>query len=288
MLSKNIHTFLDCDADYDEARAVLFGAPYDSTTSFMPGTRFASAAMRNASVYLENYSPYQDRELQQAKIFDSGDLELPFGDNEAALKLIEERVVIILTDKKLPVMIGGEHLVTLAAIRALGQHQPELEIIHFDAHADLLDEYLGVRLSHGSVMRRCGELLGAGRIHQFGIRSGTRAEFALAATGFTNLTKFDFSGLTDTLAHLAGKPVYLSIDLDVLDPSVLPGTGTPEAGGVSFQALLEAILSVCQNTNVVGCDLVELCPPADTSNASTLTACKLLRELLLALPTKED
>ena len=180
MLGKNTETFIGCDCEYEEAQIVLFGAPFDSTTSFRPGARFGSSAMRHESFGLETYSPYQDKDLTDYNIFDSGDLELCFGSAESALADIEERTEQILEDGKLPLLLGGEHLVTLGAVRAVHKQYPDLHIIHFDAHADLREDYLGAALSHACVMRRCHELLGDGRIHQFCIRSGERAEFEFA------------------------------------------------------------------------------------------------------------
>ena len=280
-MNKNVETFLGCDKEFDESGIVIFGAPFDSTTSYRPGTRFASKTMRSESFGIETYSPYQDKDLEDAHVFDGGDLELCFGNTEHALKQIEEYETEILQAGKLPGMIGGEHLVTLGAVRAVIKKYPDLHMLHFDAHTDLRDEYLGEKLSHANVMRRVWELTGDNKIFQFGIRSGERAEFIWAREHvFTN--KFNFNGLEQTVKRLQEKPVYLSIDLDVLDPSIFPGTGTPEAGGVSFSELLSAILAV-SGLNIVACDVNELCPVYDQSGVSTAVACKILRELLLSL-----
>jgi agmatinase len=283
MLSPNIETFIGCDAGYEEADIVLFGAPFDSTTSFRPGARFGPSAMRHESFGLETYSLYQDADLTDCKIFDSGDLELCFGSAEKALADIEERADTILDDGKFPLLIGGEHLVTLGAVRAALKKYPDLQIIHFDAHADLRDDYLGAKLSHACVLRRCHDLLGDGKIHQFCIRSGEREEFRFAA-GHTDLHPFDFTGLEEVVARLRadGTPVYFTIDLDCLDSSVFPGTGTPEAGGVSFVQLLQAIRTVSA-AHIVAADVNELAPMLDATGVSTATACKVLRELLLSL-----
>lgn len=280
--SKNVETFLGCDANYEDARIVLYGAPFDSTTSYRPGTRFASRMMRAESYGLETYSPYQDLDLEDAAVFDGGDLELCFGDTQKALDDIHDFAADILKDNKLPLLIGGEHLVSLPAIQAVYEKYPDLCVIHFDAHTDLRDDYLGAKLSHASVIRRVWDFVGDGRIWQFGIRSGERAEFYWAKE-HTHLQKFNFDGLENAVAQLKGKPVYLTIDLDVLDPSCFPGTGTPEAGGVTFMQLFNAMLSVIQGCQVVGCDLVELSPMLDASGASTATALKVLREMLLGL-----
>jgi len=278
-MEKNIHTFIGCDSEYDESKIVIFGAPFDSTTSYRPGTRFASSAMRNESFGIETYSPYQDKDLTDIKVFDGGDLELCFGSPESALNDIENFSSKILGNGKLPCMIGGEHLVTLGAVRAAVKKYPDLHIIHFDAHADLRDDYLGQKFSHACVMRRCHELVGDGKIFQFGIRSGDREEFLWGKNHVTT-NKFDFTGLEKIAEKILNKPVYFTLDLDVLDPSCFPGTGTPEAGGVSFTELMSAIKSVSA-LNVVGIDVNELSPMLDQSGASTALACKLLREILL-------
>lgn len=283
-MNQNVETFIGCDCPYDEAKIVLFGAPFDSTTSFRPGTRFASRAIRGDSFGIETYSPYQDLDLEDYSVFDSGDLELCFGNSPKALEQIQAHTEKILSDGKIPGMIGGEHLVTLGAVRAVAERYPDLCVIHFDAHTDLRQEYLGETLSHATVMRRVWDLLGDGRIYQFGIRSGERAEFQWAQ-GHVFTNKFNFDGLDSAMESLQGKPVYFSIDLDVLDPSVFPGTGTPEAGGVTFSELLYAIQQV-SNLQIVGFDLNELSPIYDQSGASTALACKVLRELLLAILSK--
>ena len=286
MLNKNIETFLGCDNDYIDSDIVIFGAPFDSTTSYRPGTRFASRTMRAESYGLETYSPYQNLDLEDFKIFDAGDLELCFGDTELALKDITEMTRTILSDGKLPFMIGGEHLVTLGAVRAMAEKYPDLHIVHFDAHADLREEYLGARLSHASVIHRCWDIIGDGKIYQFGIRSGDRAEFEWGKNHVIT-QKFDFNGLEDVIKKLKDKPVYFTLDLDVLDPSVFPGTGTPEAGGVSFIQLLDAILKVGE-LNIVGTDINELSPMLDQSGASTAVALKIMREWLLRLCAKKE
>ena len=282
-MQRNVENFIGCESSYQDAKIVLFGAPFDSTTSFRPGARFGPAAMRHESFGLETYSPYQDKDLEDLAVFDSGDLELCFGSSEMALADIEARAREIVSDGKFPLLLGGEHLVTLGAVRAVLEKYPELHIVHFDAHADLRDDYLGAQLSHACVLRRCHDLIGDGRIHQFCIRSGDRTEFEFAAA-HTEMHKFDFTGLAQLTEQLCASkvPVYLTIDLDCLDPSCFPGTGTPEAGGVSFLQLLEAIRTVTK-ANIVGADLNELAPTLDTTGVSTATACKVLRELLIAL-----
>lgn len=280
-MNKNSSTFIGCDKEYDESKIVIFGAPFDSTTSFRPGARFASSAIRSESFGIETYSPYQDKDLLDIHVFDAGDLELSFGNTQKALDSIKDMTDKIVADSKIPCMIGGEHLVSLANIKAVLKKYPDLHIIHFDAHADLREDYLGEKLSHASVIRRAWELVGDNKIYQFGIRSGDKDEF-LWAKDHVSMQKYDFCGLSETIKKLKDKPIYFTIDLDVLDPSIFPGTGTPEAGGVTFNELLSALFNVC-DLNIVGFDIVELSPIYDHSGVSTAVACKILRELLLAV-----
>ena len=282
MLNKNIETFIGCVSEYRDADIVLFGAPFDGTTSLKPGARFAPHTIRSQSFGLETYSPYQDMDLGEISVFDSGDLELCFGNSERVLNDIEKRVDTIITDHKFPFMIGGEHLVTLGAVRAAVRRQPDTHIIHIDAHTDLRDDYLGEKLSHATVIRRCHEITGDGKIYQFGIRSGERSEFLWSETR-THLIMYGFEGLPGIIEALDGAAVYLTVDLDVLDPSVFPGTGTPEAGGVGFDALRRAVTDICRFCRVVGCDVCELSPTYDPSGISTAAAAKIIREMLLAL-----
>jgi len=279
----------DLDCPYADSLAVIIGVPYDGTASYRKGTRLGPDAMRNESYGLESFSPYLNSDIDGAPIFDFGNLEFPAEDPQSILSTIEKAVRGVLSDGKVPVLLGGEHLITLGAIRAISEKYENLHILHFDAHADLRDDYLGEKLSHATVLRRCHELVGDGRIFQFGIRSGTQDEFEFAKT-HTSCRRFDLQGLEDTIQKLTGVPVYITIDLDVLDPSVFPGTGTPEAGGVSFDVLLRAVHSLT-GLDIVGMDLCELSPPCDPSGISTVTADKIFRELMLTWlksRTKED
>lgn len=282
MLNNNVQTFIACDSSYDDAKIVLFGAGFDGTTSFRPGTRFGPSAIRNDSFGIETYSPYQDKDMVDYSYFDSGDLELPFGSVTRTIDDISVRSDRILSDGKVPFMIGGEHLVTLGSVKAVSDKFSDLYIIHFDAHADLRDDYLGQKLSHACVLRRCHEIVGDGHIFQFGIRSGDRDEFVFADE-HTEMHRFSFEGLEETVEKLKGKKVYFTLDLDVLDPSIFPGTGTPEAGGVTFDELRKAVTLVCSELDIVGCDVNELSPVYDQSGVSTAVACKIIREMLLAM-----
>ncbi len=277
--------FIGCDKSYKEADTVIFGAPYDSTTSFRPGTRFGPNAMRMESFGIETYSMLQDKDLiEDTNVFDSGDIELPFGDPKPALKMLEKRARQILKDGKRPFLLGGEHLVTLPVVKATLEKHPELVIIHFDAHADLREDYLGNPLSHACVLRRCHDLVGDNRIFQFGIRSGTKEERQFMKDGHVTTELFSDKTLKEVVKKIGPKtPVYLTIDMDVLDPSEFPGTGTQEAGGFTYNQLVEDMRLICRELNIVAIDNVELNPGLDTSGRSTALACKFLREELLAL-----
>ena len=272
--------FIGCESGYDEADLVIFGAPFDGTCSYRPGSRFAGSSIRSESYGIETYSPYLERDLADLSVFDAGELDLPFGNACEVLDRIEEAASEIASDGKILLMIGGEHLVTLGAVRAIAKKHPGLNILHFDAHADLRDDYMGEKLSHATVIRRCHELVG-GKVCQFGIRSMTREE-DLWARENTIQRKYDFGTLDEVLDLLRGKPVYLTIDLDVLDPSIFPGTGTPEPGGVSFTDLISAIHRI-RGLDIVGCDVNELAPHYDQSGVSTAVACKVIRELILSV-----
>lgn len=275
------YCFMACDSDYEGASIVIFGAPYDGTVSYRPGTRFAPSAIRNESFGIETYSPYLKKDLEDIKVFDAGDLEFGFGNTRKVLDEIKDMTAKIIANDKIPVMLGGEHLVTLGCIEAMALKYPDLHIVHFDAHADLREEYLGEELSHACVLRRCHELLGDNRIFQFGIRSMTRDEDEFAEI-HTVQVKYSLEGLDNVIEQLKGRPIYVTLDLDVLDPAYFCGTGTPEPGGVSFMDLMKAVHKLNELT-IVGADINELAPHYDQSGMSTITACKILRELVLTI-----
>ena len=285
MMQAQTNQFIGCDVPFEDAKVVLFGAPYDSTTSFRPGTRFGPNAMRMESFGIETYSMLLDKDLlDDTSVFDSGDIELPFGNQEQTLAMIEARADEIVAAGKIPFLLGGEHLVTLGSVRAVAKKHPDLRIIHFDAHADLREDYLGNPLSHACVLRRCHDLLGDGRIFQFGIRSGTREERRFMRDGHVTTELFSDTTLDAVLDAIGpDAPVYLTVDMDVLDPSEFPGTGTQEAGGFRYPQLVADVRKILAQLNVVGLDNVELNPGLDSSGRSTALACKFLREELLSL-----
>ncbi|OON98040.1 MAG: agmatinase [Epulopiscium sp. Nele67-Bin005] len=275
------HSFIGCESSFDDAQIVIVGAPFDGTTSYRPGTRFAPNQIRIDSYGLETYSPYLDLDLEDYQIADIGDIEFPFGNTPKVLDAIEENISTIVDANKKPLMIGGEHLVSLPAFKALVKKYPDLHIIHFDAHTDLREHYMGEKLSHATVIRRGWDILGDDKIFQFGIRSGTKEEFEWAKS-HTHLNLFDASTLESILPKLQGKPVYLTIDLDVLDPSIFSGTGTPEPGGMMMKEFLDALIMI-KELNFVGADVVELSPHYDPSGVSNAVACKVIREVALLL-----
>lgn len=279
-MNRELLTYMGFEDAYENANIVLFGAPFDGTVSFRPGTRFASAAMRTDSYGLETYSPYFDMDLEEHALFDAGDLDLPFGNKEQVLDMIEAQAAQIVKDQKIPLMIGGEHLVTLGAFRAVQKRYSDVVILHFDAHADLRADYMDEPFSHATVIRRCHDLIGDGRIWQFGIRSGTKEEFQFAKA-HTVMERFDVNSVETVASALGDRPVYVTIDLDVLDPSIFPGTGTPEPGGITFKEMIGAVQAL-KGLNIVGADIVELSPHYDSSGASTAAACKVWRELTMA------
>jgi agmatinase len=262
-----------------DGRICLFGAPFDSTSSFRPGSRFGPGAIREASYGLETFSPALNADLEDCSFMDMGDVELPFGDPAPALDIIEKTTQGILSAGRIPFLLGGEHLMSLGAIRATAKVHPDLKVIHLDAHADLRDDYLGMKLSHATVMRRVYEFLGHESLRQIGVRSCTRDEHALV---------LDVQSTSaEQIALRAGnRPCYLTCDLDILDPSVLPGTGTPEPGGLTYQELITMLVSIISRLNIVGLDIVELAPQLDPTDISSIVAAKVVRECLIVLNRK--
>ena len=280
LIIKNGH-YEGCISTYEDAEVILFGAGFDGTSTYRPGSRFAPMALRSETLLAqEDYSPYFDLDLKDKKIHDLGDVEVVFGDTSETLARIEKISTFIVNDGKKLVCIGGEHLVTLPVIKPLLNKYPDLQIIQLDAHLDLMDELFGDRYSHGTVMRRIFDLMKQPfRIYQVGVRSGHQDEYTFAKSN-TKLFPFNSDTFLKNLDAFSDKPVYLTIDLDVFDPSLIPGTGTPEAGGIFFQEFI-SILKRIKNINIVGADMVELSPQIDPTNTSTIVASKILRELLL-------
>ncbi|MBA2872810.1 agmatinase [Anoxybacillus calidus] len=277
------NVFIKSHPNFEESEAVIYGMPMDWTVSYRPGSRFGPARIREVSIGLEEYSPYLDRELEEVKYFDAGDIPLPFGNAQRSLDMIEEFVDKILAADKFPLGLGGEHLVSWPVIKAMYKKYPDLAIIHMDAHTDLREQYEGEPLSHSTPIRKAAELIGPTNVYSFGIRSGMKEEFEWAKENGMYIAKFEvLEPLKEVLPKLAGRPVYVTIDIDVLDPAHAPGTGTVDAGGITSKELLAAIHEIAKSdVKVVGADLVEVAPVYDHSEQTANTASKLVREMIL-------
>jgi agmatinase len=278
--------YISASASFEKSQGVILGCPYDGSASFRPGARFGPSAIRRASWGIETFSPYFQRDLSQCSIHDMGDLELPLGEKKISLGLIRKALGKILSGRKLPIILGGDHLITLPIIEEILPLYPQLYIIHIDAHTDLREEYLGEFLSHCTVMRRLIERMGEGRLFQIGIRSGTEDEFKLARK-IKSIISLEPASLNSMIRRLRNKPVYITLDLDVIDPSLLPGVGTPEPGGFTFQEFI-SLLKKLQTLHVIGFDIVELTPDYDPTQVSSITASVILREMILAFCLKKD
>ncbi|TAA72955.1 agmatinase [Planococcus salinarum] len=275
--------YIKSHPNYDESKAVLYGMPMDWTVSYRPGSRFGPNKIREVSIGLEEYSPYLDRELEDVKFFDAGDIPLPFGNPEKSLLEIETYVHTLLKDDKIPMGMGGEHLVSLPVMRAVASKYDDLAIIHFDAHTDLRENYEGEEYSHSTPIRKIADHIGPQNVYSFGIRSGMKEEFEWAKEQGMHISKFEvLEPLKEILPTLDGRNVYVTIDMDVLDPAHAPGTGTVDAGGITSRELLASIHAIAASgVNVVGFDLVELAPVYDHSDQTANTASKLMREMIL-------
>lgn len=280
-LMDRITGFMGCTFNYDEADTVIAGIPMDFTVSFRPGTRAGAQAVRSVSIGIEEYSVDQDKDLADYSYFDAGDIALPFGQVEQSLEKIGQVTAALLDDHKFPIFIGGEHLVSLPIIREVAKKYPGLKVVHFDAHADLRTDYLGNSVSHATVMRKVCEIIGPQNLFQFGIRSGTRDEFQFARENTNIFVKEIFPALQQVLPRLEGSPVYVSLDIDVVDPAYAPGTGTAEADGCTSGEILAAV-RLLGGQQIVGFDLVEISPVYDQTERTALLGAKLVREAILA------
>ena len=275
--------FLCAQNPLESARVVLLGCPFDETASFRRGARFGPDAIREASDCLETYSPHLDRDLGDTALCDLGDVDFATDDTRAALDSIRTEASRIFRAGKRPVFLGGEHLVSLPAVEAALGVYPGLAVFQWDAHADLREDYLGEKLSHACVMRRVLELAGVGPLHQFGVRSGTREEFEWMRANET-LRPLSPEAVSAALKETGDCAIYLTVDVDVINPGEMPGTGSPEPGGPGLDALTECISVLnASGARIVGADVVELAPEWDPSGASAVAAAKIVRELALVM-----
>ncbi len=267
---------------WEEAGTVMLGLPVESTSSYRPGSRFGPEAIR--SVFwesLEDYSLYCEEDFTSTSLFDWGDARLSRGNIDREIEESRGAVEKIIRDDKTPLVLGGEHTVTVAAVGGLLGHYPEMEVVQLDAHADLRPGYQGEKLSHASTAYRLLDL-GVGSIHQLGIRSCTREERSLAGEKTRFYPFRVFEPLQKITSGMGNTPVYVTLDIDVVDPAYAPGTGTPEPGGISSAELLES-LQLLSNLNLVGFDLVEVSPPYDSSGITSILGAKILREMAIIL-----
>ncbi|MBH8597894.1 MULTISPECIES: agmatinase [unclassified Thermoactinomyces] len=277
------NVFIGASTDLEAAQAIIYGMPMDWTVSFRPGSRFGPARIREASLVHEEYSHYLERELSEITFYDAGDIPLAFGNPERSLQQIADFVRKVLDLRKMPIGLGGEHLVTWPVVREVFKDYPDLAVIHIDAHADLRTDYEGEPLSHATPLRKIAELIGGPNLYQFGIRSMTKEEVLFAKEANIHFHPFDVvEPLKRCLPELKGRPVYVTIDIDAVDPAHAPGTGTPEPGGITSKEMLEAIHLIARSgVKVVGADLVEVAPAYDHSEQTPVLAAKLIREMLL-------
>jgi len=263
----------------EAADIALFGVCWDGTSSFKAGSRFAGFAVREASFGMEEFSFYQQQSLLDIKFADYGDLFLPPGQKERVMADIASAVQEIRAKGQFPIAFGGEHLVALPLILAAHAEHPDLALIHFDAHADLRPDLWGDPLTHATIIGRAADRIGYENLFQFGIRSGSIEEWQLAQRHKT-IRPFTLEAIDEVLANLGDRPIYITLDMDVLDPSLYPGTGTPEPGGIGWELLI-AGLKRFRGRRLVGMDCLELAPHYDTTGVSAMTMAKTLREMIM-------
>jgi len=263
----------------DNAQVIILGLPYDQTSSFLPGSRYGPEFIRICSENIEDYSPYQDKSLCNVRICDCGDVEFDTKDWVLKARTAVEKYI---NKKKYLIALGGEHTITLPIIQVLKEKHKDFSLVHFDAHCDLRDEYLEQNICHATVMRRVSDIVGLDNLYQFGIRSGTKEEFHFAKNSY----KFDVLKPLSSVINNIKEPIYLSIDVDVLDPGVLPAVSTPEPGGVSYQELIKALL-LFKDKKIIGADIVEYNPLAASPYASGSTVAEILRELILIVSSTQ-
>lgn len=266
--------FMEVSSQFDESQIVIVGFPMDITVA-RPGTYQAPESIRKTSLLLEYYSHTLKKELKNLAICDIGDIKgLEYEEIDVQLKMIKEQIVS-LKGKRI-VALGGEHTISLPIIEALIADYPQLRVIQIDAHTDLRDSYENEIFCHATVMRRIIDVLSKDRVFQLGIRSGEKEEFEFNETGIFS----DVCLCPEVLNELIQYPIYLTIDMDILDPAYAPGVGIPEPAGITTHKLLEAIYSL-KPLNIIGVDLVEVSPIYDASEVTAITAAKIIREAIL-------
>ncbi len=275
----------------DKTPFTIIGVPFDSTSSFMPGSRFAPSRIRIASAGIEFFSFRTRFDMDRVLFNDVGDLEVVIGDVRETLRRLEMAVRMISSKGRIPIIIGGEHIITLGAIRAL--LEKNIGVIVFDAHLDLRSNYLGLELSHATVTRRILDLLGFKKVIIVGVRAVSEEEYEYARKkGISYITSYWINkyGLMETVKKLRKfleefENVYISIDLDVIDPAYAPGVGNPEPEGITPTILLDTLFMTLEN-NVVGFDVTEVCPLRDVNDVTSILAAKIIVELASIIYTR--
>tara|TARA_B100000073_G_scaffold116743_1_gene94404 strand:+ start:1839 stop:2738 length:900 start_codon:yes stop_codon:yes gene_type:complete len=282
--------FMGARRDKNNCSIGIFGVNYDGTTSFKPGARFGPSAIRNVSQSLETFCPRLEKDLEEIKYIDFGSLSFDLNTTESLVNQVSVATEHLRENNLKPLIFGGEHSITTGAIRALIKEYPNLILLQLDAHADLRDSYGNNQHSHACTMKRCMEILPNKTIFQVGIRSGTKEEFQEMKDN-NQLINFrtgdNCKNLVERLHSLRNYPIYLTIDLDWFDPSLLPGTGTPEPGGF-FWHDFETIIKALNSFNIIGGDIVELAPEIDSSGVSSVVAAKVARSLIMTLDNNSE
>ncbi len=263
------------NADLNSADFVILGLPYDRTSSFIPGSRFGPQFIRVCSENIEDYSPYQDRSVNNLRICDLDDINFETKDWFVETQRAVEN---ILDKKKRFVFLGGEHTITVPIAQALKKQYEQFSVVQFDAHCDLRDEYLGEKMCHATAMRRVCDIVGQDNLYQFGIRSGTQDEFSSGG----NLYRFRVAEHLLSVVESISEPIYITIDVDVLNPCAVPAVSTPEPGGIAYNELIGALLTL-KKKKILAADIVEYNPLAASPWASGSTVAEILRELLLVM-----
>jgi len=245
----------------EDAKFVVIPVPYDLTSTYQAGSRKGPAAILEASSNMELYDEELCGETYLAGIHTTDPLEVDARGPEAMVKVVHREVAKVLSSGKIPVVLGGEHSVTIGAVQAAKEMYPSLSVLQLDAHADLRDSYQNSSFSHASVGRRIFEIC---PLVQVGVRSMSREEASFIEEKKVRTFSPDFiindPDPVKKVCENLSKDIYITLDLDVLDPSVMPATGTPEPGGVLWNDLIHLIRGVSESCTIRGFDIVELCP----------------------------
>jgi agmatinase len=271
-------------ADPLPGKPCVLGCPLDLTCTYRSGVAKAPSAIRQASDSIETYSPFLDKDLLELPFADLGDLDFHGKTLANCLDFIRDSLTSVVIKGAKPLCLGGEHTITLPIVESLNANYNDFVVLHLDAHTDLRDSYEGSSINHATVIRRVSEVVGPANLIQLGIRAGTAEEFQWMRRHGT-LLSWEPSLQNLLYSIVAGRPVYLTMDLDVMDPACFPSTGNPEAGGW-FYSDFERFLNVIRRLEIIGADFVELNPTLDSSFIGSILAAKIVREILILLEDK--